>query len=162
VHDGGEGSGVGRHPGAEHLSEEVEHGGHAAGLAEEVKHGGIGEAVVAEGGRRGSRQAEEEEGLVEWRVHLEHARHRVRVPGQPGEGEEERTRCRPGVVAEDGGSAADHVAGVGRGWRGRCLGGGFAVAAARRSGREEPAARTEHGGRRGGDERSVERDGMSL
>lgn len=154
VHDGGEGGGVGRHPGAEHLGEEAEHGGHAAGLAEDVEHGGVGEAVVAEGGRRGGRQAEEEEGLLERRVGLEHARHGVGVPAQPGQGQEERPRRRPGVVAEDGVGAVDDVAGVdGCRW-GRWIGGSSGFAAARWSGREEPAARTEHGGRRrrGGDQ----------
>lgn len=148
VHDSGEGGGVGRHPGSEHLGEESEHGRHAAGFAEEVDHGGVGEAVVAEGGRRSGGEAEEEEGLLERRMGLEHARHGVGVPGKAWKGEEERARRRPGVVPEDGGGAANYVAGVGRRRRGRRLGFpcGFRVAAARWSGREEPAATAEHGG----------------
>jgi hypothetical protein len=148
VHDGGESGSVGRDPGAEHLGKEAEHGRNAAGLPEEVDHGGVGEAVVAEGARGGGRQAEEEEGLLERRVGLEHARHGVGVPGEAGEGEEERARRRPGLVAEDGSGAADHVTGIGRRGCGRwlCFPGGFGLAAARCSG-EEPAAVTEHGGR---------------
>lgn len=153
VHDRGERGGVGVHPGAEHLGEEAEHGGDPAGLAEEVEHGGVGVAVVAEGGPGvrggGGGEAEEEEGLLEGRVGLEDARHDVRVPDEAREGEEERARLRPGVVAEYVGHAADDVASVRRGgW----LGGGFGLglrAAAGLDG-EEVALAAEHFRRRRG------------
>jgi hypothetical protein len=95
---------------------------------------------VAEGARRGDRQEEEDEGLLERRVGLEHARHGVGVPGEAGDGGEERARRRTGVVAEDGSSAVADVTGVGRRGSGcgRWLGfpGGFGLAAARCSGEE--------------------------
>lgn len=153
VHDRRERGGVRVHPGSEHLGEEAEHGGNTAGLAEEVEHGGVGVAVMPEGGPgvggRGGGEAEEQEGLLERRVGFEDAGDGVGVPDEAREGEEERPRLRPGVVAEYGVDAADDVAGVGRGGG---IGGGFGLglAAAAGFGREEVAGAAEHFPRRRG------------
>ena len=70
----------------------------------------------------------------------------VGVPGEAREGQEERARRRPGLVAEYVGDTADDVAGVGRGWG--LFGLGLWAAAV--SGREEVAWAAEHFRRRRG------------
>jgi hypothetical protein len=73
------------------------------------KERGPGRWYVVKSARRGDRKEEEDEGLLVLRVGLEHAHHSVGVPGEAGEGGEERGRHRTGVDAEDGSSVATDI-----------------------------------------------------